>query len=233
MPAGNLTRGARPRGYRKRRPLPALILIVLLGVTAGIVWLQVIKTDEADSRAMRCNAPAAVTPVEGVAPPLIGEPMDRTGLDRTAPVPPATALVRVLNASDTRGQANTVTETLRELGFAQVAAPENDVLYPKESLLTCRAQIRFGQQGMAVARTLHLLEPCAELVRDERQDATVDLVVGKMFDHLKPRPEARKVLDLLAEWAQSNPDQGGLLSDGSSGAPIPADLINTALDIRC
>ncbi|WP_436495940.1 envelope integrity protein Cei [Actinokineospora sp. HUAS TT18] len=233
MPAGNLTRGGRPRGYRKRRPLPALILIVLLGVVASVVWLQVLKADETGSRTMDCNAPAAVTPVEGVPAPLIGEPMDRTGLDRTAPAPPATALVRVLNASDTRGQANTATETLRELGFTQIAPPDNDVLYPKGALLSCRSQIRFGQQGMATARALNLVEPCAELVKDERQDATVDLAVGELFDHLKPSPEARKVLDLLAEWAQSNPDQGGLLSDGSSAAPIPPELITAALDTRC
>ncbi|CRK55833.1 probable secreted alanine rich protein [Alloactinosynnema sp. L-07] len=232
MPAGNLTRGGRPSGYRKRRPLPALILIVLLGVAAGVVWLQVIKTDEAGSRTMSCNPPPAGVPVEGVPAPLVGQPMDRTSLDRTSPAPAATALVRVLNASGTRRQATTVTETLRELGFTQIAAPGDDTLYPEGSL-SCRTQIRFGQQGMAVARTLNLLEPCAELVKDDRQDATVDLAVGKLFDHLKPRPEARRILDLLAEWAQSNPDQGGLLSDGSSAAPIPSELITTALDIRC
>ncbi|SDI90355.1 LytR cell envelope-related transcriptional attenuator [Actinokineospora alba] len=232
MAAGNVTRSAPGGRYRKRRPLPALILIVILGVAAGIVWLQVIKADRSTAHEMTCSPPPAVT-ADGTTPPPLGETLDRAGLDKTHPAPAGTALVRVINASGQNRQAGAVTETLRELGFTQIADPANDLVYPRGSL-DCRAQIRFGQQGMSVARTLNILEPCAELVRDERQDATVDFAIGQKFDHLKPSPEARKVVETLAEWAASNPDaQGGLLADGSSAAPIPQDLIDGALDQRC
>lgn len=232
MAAGNVTHGGHQGRYRKRRPLPALILIVVLGVAAGIVWLQVIKTDRSTARETACSPPPAVT-ADGTTPPPLGETLDRAGLDRANPAPAATALVRVVNASGQNRQAGAVTETLRELGFTQIADPANDLVYPRGSL-DCRAQIRFGEQGMSVARTLNILEPCAELVRDERQDATVDFAIGQKFDHLKPSPEARKVIETLAEWAASHPDaQGGLLADGTAAAPIPQDLIEGALDQRC
>ncbi|MGQ0837933.1 envelope integrity protein Cei [Actinokineospora sp.] len=234
MAAGNVTSGRRPRQrYRKRRPLPALILIAVLGLSATIVWFRVLRTDDAATAVESCQPPPAVVAVEGETVPTLGRPLDGDALDRTAPAPAAGSLVRVVNASGQNRLAGAVTETLRELGFTQIAPPENDILYPGGSL-NCRAQIRFGQQGVAVARTLSILEPCAELLRDERQDGTVDLAVGKRFDHLKPKPEARKVLEQLAEFVQANPDnQGGLQADGTAAAPVEADLIDAARTTRC
>ncbi len=233
MAAGELTRGGQPQRYRKRRPLPALILFAVLALVATVVWLRVIDRDDGLDTAVACSPPPAVVPVPGGPAPTPGQPLPRDSLDSTVPAPAATGLVRVVNAGGRNRQAGAVTETLRELGFTRIAAPENDVLYPEGSL-SCRSQIRFGQQGMGVARTLSLLEPCAELVRDERQDATVDLAIGKPFDHVQPRPEARKVLEQLAEWAQSNPaPQGGLQNDGGTAAPVDANLLAAARAGRC
>ncbi|GLZ38758.1 envelope integrity protein Cei [Actinokineospora sp. NBRC 105648] len=233
MATGNVTGGPKPQRYRRRRPLPAIILIAVLGLAATVVWLRVINTDSGASKAISCSAPPAAVAVEGQPAPTLGQALPADSLDRTPPAPAAGALVRVVNASGQNRQAGAVTEELRDLGFTQVGAPDNDTLYPKGTL-SCRAQIRFGQQGIGVARTMSLVEPCAELIRDERQDATVDLALGQKFDHLQPSAATRQVLEQLAEWAQSNPgDQGGLQTEGSPAAPVDGALITAARSGRC
>lgn len=232
MAAGNVMR-ARGRGYRKRRPLPAFLLILVLGVAATIVWLKVMKEDSEVTSAAHCDPPPTATSASSgkKPPPTLGKPLENTALDRTQPAAPSSALVRAVNASGKRGQARLVTETLRGLGFTQVGDPADDAIYGED--MTCRGQIRFGAQGAAAARTLSLVEPCAELIRDERKDATVDIVLGGKFDDLHPNRAAKTVLEQLNDFAKQNPPaKGGLQSD----APQPkldATLLSTARNVKC
>lgn len=223
---------AAPR-YRKRRPLPALVFLAVLAIAAGLVWGQVLSgadQEKADARACP-PSPIPAEALKDVVAPL-GEVLPPDALDGTAPLPARNALVRVLNASGQNRQATSVTEALRELGFAKLGDPGNDQLYP-EGALACHGQIRFGTKGVSAARTLSLLVPCAELVRDDRQDATVDFAVGQRFDHVTPRPEGRKALEQLAQWGKDNPDnQGGLQANGK-GPKLSADLLTAARDVRC
>ena len=223
---------AAPR-YRKRRPIPALVFLAVLAIAAGLVWMQVLENaDQEHVDARTCPvSPLPPESLKGVtAPP--GDVLPFDALDSTAPMPARNALVRVLNASGQNRQATAVTEALRELGFAKLADPENDQLYPEGSL-ACHGQIRFGAQGVSAARTLSLLVPCAELVRDDRQDATVDFAVGQRFDHVTPRPEGRKALEQLAAWAQDHPDQQGGLQANGKGPKLAAELLTAARDVRC
>ncbi|MFC4858553.1 envelope integrity protein Cei [Actinophytocola glycyrrhizae] len=219
--------------YRKRRPLPAFLLILVLGVAATVVWLKVMNEDNEVTGAQHCPPPPpAKAAASGAKPaPTLGKPLEPEALDRTEPAAPSSALVRVVNASGQRGQARLVTETLRGLGFTQVAEPANDVLYGEK--MPCRAQIRFGAQGTAAARTLSLVEPCAELIRDERQDATVDVALGENFDDLEPNRPARTLLEQLNDFAKQNPPtQGGLQAD----APQPkldATFLAAARNVKC
>lgn len=226
MTAGTTTSGR----YRRRNPMPALLLMVVLGLVAAFVWLKVVdETAEAD--AARCNVPTPpATVTSGAAAPTLGQVLGAGALDRTAPVPAGQALVRVVNASDQRGLAATVTEQLRELGFGQVAEPVNDLVYDQN--LNCRAQIRFGQQGQSAARTLSLVEPCAELVRDDRADATVDLALGTSFDDIRPRTEGRKAIEALATWAEAHPEAQGGLQAGLV-PDIDANLLTKAREASC
>ncbi|WP_051386169.1 envelope integrity protein Cei [Actinokineospora inagensis] len=221
------------RAYRRRRPLPALILLGVLALAAGIVWIRVIQTDGAAATAQSCDPPAAVAAPASQPAPTLGQQLPGDALDHTAPAPATGALVRVVNASGQNRLAGGITETLRDLGFTQIGDPGNDSLYPNGSL-DCHAQIRFGQQGTNVARTLSLIDPCAELVRDQRQDATVDYALGKKYDHLQPSPAARQVLDQLAEWAQNNPTPtGGLQNDGAAAPPVAQSLLDSARTAHC
>jgi hypothetical protein len=234
---GNVWRNYEPQRYRKRRPLPAVILIVILGVAATIVWLRVMNTDSSATDTIHCAPPPSrptTSPPKGKpAPPTPtpGQALEHDSLDRTVPLPPEKALVRVLNAGSKRGGARIATESLRELGFTQIAEPANDPLY--EDTMTCRAQIRFGPQGTAAARTLSLAEPCAELIRDDRKDATVDMAIGEEFDSLRPNAQSKKVLEQLEEWAEENPSTGGGLQANGPQPKIDANLLAGARKANC
>lgn len=231
--------GVRGKGkplYRKRRPWPALVLFAILVVVAGYVWVKVINVDEDVDAAVHCNAPGPL-PVGATPPatpaPKLGAVVAHDALDKTAPAPAAQVQVRVYNAGETRNQAAIVNSAVLQAGFATAGAPASDPVYPASDM-NCRAQIRFGPNGVSGARTLSILEPCAELVRDERQDGTVDLVVGKKYDEFRVNASAKQVLQELAAWAQKQPPaQGGQLSQPTGQAPVSADLINTARSVHC
>ncbi len=234
MASGNVWRNNRPQRYRRRRPLPALILILILCVAATIVWLRVMNSVDDTQSATHCDPPGPrpTTTTKPSAPPTtLGQALDNGSLDRTVPQPPGQVLVRVVNAGTKKGAARIVTESLRQLGFAKVAEPANDPLY--DDTMTCRAQIRFGPQGTAAARTLSLIEPCAELIRDDRKDATVDMAIGERFDDLRPTSESRSVLEQLTDWAAAHPKaKGGLQADGPKPSISP-DLLTAARDVHC
>jgi hypothetical protein len=223
-----------PQRYRKRRPLPALILILILGVAATVVWINVMTDVEDTAAATRCEPPAprkdsAEQPT--TPPTTLGRQLEFASLDRTVPAPPGQVLVKVINASTQKGAAGIATARLRELGFAKADEPGNDPLYG--DAMKCRGQIRFGQQGTAAARTLSLLDPCVELVRDDRKDATVDLAIGADFDGLSPNSQARTALEQLTQWAEEHPEtKGGLQANGPQ-PDLDADLLAGARDIRC
>ena len=214
--------------YKRRRPLPALVLFLVLAVVAVFVWAKVLNTANDVDLAIRCNSPGNVPsssapPVQGAAvvtAPKPGTVLAHDALDRTDPVPVTDIQFRAFNASTQRNQARFVATNLVELGLKQAAEPDNDPVYPANDM-TCRGQIRFGAPGARAARTLSLIEPCLELVRDERQDATVDIAVGKKFDEVKPNHDARKVLDQLAAWAAQQPDTSG----GQAAEPGPPTLV--------
>ncbi|HEY7594323.1 MAG TPA: envelope integrity protein Cei [Actinophytocola sp.] len=238
--SGNVWRNKEPQPYRKRRPLPALILILILFVAAGIVWLNVMDDAAEPSTATHCPPPTSPSSTAPAAkgkpaapPPTLGQALKNDSLDRTVPMPPSQALVRVLNAGGKRGGARIVTESLREYGFAKVAEPSNDTFYTDDNKMNCRAQIRFGPQGTPAARTLSLIEPCAELVRDDRKDATVDMVIGKEFDDLRPNEDGQQVMQQLADWAKAHPKvKGGLQANGPQ-PKIDGTLLSGARQVKC
>jgi hypothetical protein len=120
--------------------------------------------------------------------------------------------VQVLNANGVRGEAAVVDGALAQLGFAPTTTPANDPQYPAFDL-HCYGEIRFGAAGQAAARTLSLAVPCAELVRDVRPDAGVDLALGTKFIAVQPNNAARTILRELAGLERSVPvgaARGGL-----------------------
>jgi len=214
--------------------MPALLLILLLGSVAVTVWLTVLGS----TRSQPLGCPPS-PPVVGVPP--AGEVLDRTALDEVPPAPPQLARLQVLNGNGQRGQATIVSAALTDLGFRPAAEPTNDPLHPTFGL-TCTGQIRFGAGGVAAARTLSLVVPCAELVRDLRPDDVVDLALGTGFTGLEPSAEARSVLASLVRLgrpaAPFETRQGGQAAQGGQAGEsvqpaIDPQQIVAARDVSC
>ena len=222
MGAVNSSPVQRSTWYRARKPLPALTVIVMLSVVAGLVWVGVLNRP--DPTAGGCQAAAeavwagsSVTP----APVTPSRRLPPHALDAVPPAPPQTVVVQVLNANGERGEAGVVAGELAELGFVPTAEPTNDPLHPAFDL-RCHGEIRFGAAGQAAARTLSLAVPCAELVRDARPDEVIDLALGTEFTTLRPNDAAREALRGLVLLGQP--------ADGESPGGQPARLVAPAID---
>lgn len=223
-----ISRRSGRRPYRRRRPLPALVLLVVLATAGIVVWTNVLRTAN-DSTAQSSCAASADTP-DGL--PTI-HPLPYTALDDVPPVPPTQVRVRTLNASTQVGLADRIALELRQQGFPQVGSPANDPRYPKGDM-RCFGQIRFGANGASAARTLSLVVPCAQLVRDNRQDASVDLALGTYFTDLAPSQDALTVLGQLATWSHSHPVPGGGLQSQAARTPaVSAQLLAGAHTFSC
>jgi len=204
--------GARVTPYRRRRRTPWVVVVSVLGVVAVATWTIVLVGASGSSAATSCAAPAGG--------PVPGQVLELSALDAVAPVPPSAARVHVLNAGGQRGQANLVAAQLGDLGFPEAAPPENDPLYPNGDM-ECVGQLRFGASGQGAARTLTLVLPCTELVRDNRGDDTVDIAVGTGFRDVNPPRAVRNALDQIG----NNGNSGG--SDGSANADPNASTTAT------
>jgi LytR cell envelope-related transcriptional attenuator len=217
---------ARTRPYQRRRRGPIVVVVSVLAVLAIATWTVVLVNASGPSGAASCPP----------ANPPAGEAQSADALEEVAPVPPGAVQVRVLNAGGQRGQASLVAAQMGDLGFS-VGETGNDPLFP-DGNLECYGQLRFGPAGEAAASTLTLVMPCAELLRDGRQDGTVDVSVGTGFGDFNPSRAARDVLDELTE-------PGGSGSDGSANAdpnaadaaPAPAtvdpELVEEARSASC
>lgn len=224
--------------YKRRRPLPAIVLLSILLVSSVFVWVKVLGAASDVDAAIRCNPPGNATVQADPAspttapPPTTGTLLTHDALDRTDPVPVGDVNFRAMNAGSQRNQAKFVATHLTELGMKQASDPLNDPIYPAGDM-TCRGQIRFGATGAGAARTLSLIEPCLELVRDDRQDATVDIAIGQKFTEVKPNNDARKVLDQLAAWAEQQPEQQGGQAAEPSKPTLSPDNLAAARDVQC
>ncbi len=208
--------------YRRRRRLPALVLLLVLAVGVGVVWNKVLGSTTDTVGALACpTPPSAAAAPKGVTPPKRGTRIEGPALDGAAPAPPGSFVMRVLNANGQRGQAGLVSaELIRTYGFAAAEhASANDPLFYNQNM-RCVGQIRFGPNGKAQARTMHLMVPCAELVQDARQDNGVELALGTLFGDLSPSPDAKTILATLRAATPKAPaklDPALLKAAGTTG----------------
>jgi LytR cell envelope-related transcriptional attenuator len=210
-------------------------MLVGLVVLSGLLWTQIFDSVQDIEAATTCNQPGAPTARpqadEQPEPMPLGAMLPRAALDSTTPIPPQDVQVRVLNGNGEARQATLVSDELAALGFAKGGA-DNDPVYVNYDL-KCHGQIRFGGAGVSAARTLSLIAPCAQLVRDERRDASVDLALGSDFDDIKTTPEAKQVLQELENWVPQRDDQGGGAQQEVTPPQISNDLLTKARDVYC
>jgi hypothetical protein len=213
--------------YRRRRPLPAVIILVLLAAASAMVWTNVLRHKETSTEQSVC--PASTHPSAGL--PTI-TPLPYTALDAVEPVPPAEVHVHMLNGTKQVGLATRIGYELQDYGVVPSGLAGNDPRYPTGDM-RCFGQIRFGPDGSGQARTLSLLVPCAQLVRDNRQGSTVDLALGSYFTGVAPSSAATEVLAQLGRSAQGGVSSGGGLQSQAARPSLPAGLLAQAHTWRC
>ena len=165
----------RPRSGR--RPLPPLIFLLVLAVAALAVWWYVIRQEKQHVQAQQ----AACQTVAEAAPSL----------------DPATVNLRVFNATDTAGLAQTVAAALQERGFV-VDEIAND---SSGREVTGIGELRHGPRGSDAATYVRLLLPGAGDYLDTRATEQVDVVVGPDFSTLATPEEVAAALAPVADAA--------------------------------
>lgn len=194
-----LDEGGRP--FRRRNLRPGLIAVAALCALTALVWTFALTRPAPVGEAAACNAPP--TPTDPSAPKL-GNRLSASSMIDVAPAKLADTRIRVLNASGQGGQAGEVAGTLRDLGFATPTAA-NDPIYAG-TRLSCPGQIRFGQAGRQSAAAAWLVAPCVELYQDDREDDSVDLVIGTDFTSLASSDDITAVLSGLRPGATEPAD---------------------------
>lgn len=218
-----------PRKLRRRR-WPVLALIATLFVAASIIWFQAIKppvklshacnepgpaprtsaetsrtrTTEATATGSQTPAAATATSSPSSSVPVnttLGTYLDKNTLRDTRPANPEVLQVNVFNASNKTGMGKTLSDELRRIGFKSVSKAANDPIYLAHDL-RCQGQIRYGQAGLAGARTMLMIIPCAQLVMDGRVDDSVDVAVGALYAPGEISEEVRKQLSEIVVAAR-------------------------------
>ncbi len=160
----------RPRSGR--RPWPPLIFLLALALAASAVWWNVLRQE----RQRDAEEAAACESVAESAPP--------------ADLDPATINLRVLNATDTAGLAQTVATALQERGFV-IDEVAND---SSGREVTGVGELRHGARGSEAAKFVRVFLPGAGDYLDTRATAVVDVVVGPEFSTLASAEEVAAAL---------------------------------------
>ncbi len=224
--------------FSRRKPLPALVMILILALIAGAVWVRVLGNEATVTDRVRCPAVSAQTAVDRFVP-LAQTAVDRfvplpyNALDRVTPAAPAQVSVHVLNSTDRSGLARSIAEDLEALGFQRAGQPAIDEFY-RTGTMHCVGQIRFGRSGRPAARTVSLLVPCTQLILDDRRNPTVDLVLGAAFTTLSEDYRVHAVLRQLEDWASRHPESEGGLQSVEAGVPaVSPSLLADARSAVC
>lgn len=166
--------GARPlrsrrSGTGKRVAVVTVALLVLVSL-AALAW-QTTRDDEPAARATPRRTCPTPTPLP-------------------AALAPAQVKVNVYNATDQRGLAAKVAGQLDRRGF-KVGKVDND---PMKRTVTGLAEVRHSPAGDGAARTVAAQVGTVVAVPDQREDRSVDLVLGAEFRQLLSRAEVAATL---------------------------------------
>lgn len=110
---------------------------------------------------------------------------DTAQVTETAPpLKPGEVTVNIYNATGRVGLAGRASQAIEARGF-RIDTVADD---PEKATVEHEADIRYGPDGSAAARLLRKTVPGAEFVRDDREGASVDLVLGDAFEELPELP---------------------------------------------
>jgi hypothetical protein len=133
------------------------------------------------------------------------------------PLTPKKISVRVFNGSGRDGLARQVAAQLKTLGFA-VKTTGND---PLESKIKTQVEVRHGESGDVAAATMSAyVVGKTKDVQDDRQDSSIDLVLGPSFSRLHSKTELKKSLAAVTATLPMTCPAG--VTPPSSATPTPS-----------
>ena len=149
-----------------RRPLPALVFLLVLSVLTAIVWWRVLHRPTASSTTT-------------TTPTITTAPLTCTPGGKAVKLPsPSAVQVIVLNGANRQGLAGEVTSELQARGF-HTGTPGN-----APSTLSETAEIQFSTAGRPGATLLSYYVPGARLVASNVGGSSVTLLLGTGFKAL-------------------------------------------------
>ncbi|MBT1172598.1 LytR C-terminal domain-containing protein [Bifidobacterium sp. MA2] len=175
------------KAYVRRRQKTVFTVIgavlVVAMITSLLFAFGVIKVDK--------QAQAAVEPNYGVAVPCAAKNEDGSAMKWAEN---STVPVEVLNGTTFRGLAAAVGEALKDRQF-NVVTIDNFSSKKVE-----RTTIYFGVNAINPAYTINQYFTDAVMKMDDRQDRTVDVVVGASFNDLRSEKEVKKQGDTIVDF---------------------------------
>lgn len=161
-----------------RRPIPAIVFILLLSLISALVWWRVLHRDPAQGAKSTTSATSTTSTTSTPS---------HCVLVTAAPVAwpaPATITVSVLNATNRPGLAGSVTKAMKQRGF-QATKPDNDT----ESAIT---EVRSGPKYGSAARLVQLYLPGSRLVTTNAKTPTIVVSVGSGYKALSTSAQVTK-----------------------------------------
>ena len=159
-------------GTSTRRPVPAVIFILLLSLLTGLVWYRVLhRPDSVATGPSKTSAHCT--------------PATATGLARSWPEP-STVTLSVLNASQRDNLAHSVAAEFKSRGF-KIGSIGNDTTGGATA-----TQVRYAPGSATAARLVQLYLPGARLVAVSGTSDTVVVAVGSSYTNLATAKQVKK-----------------------------------------
>ncbi|MCW2541708.1 MAG: uncharacterized protein JWN95_3433 [Frankiales bacterium] len=158
-----------------RRPLPALVFLLVLTVLTAVVWWRVLHRPQESSATGQTTGP---TPVVKCTPGV---------KSITLPAPKAVS-VAVYNGSQRDHLAATVQTELRARGFTVPSVAD------APSVLAGAGQIQYGPAGRPAASLLTYYLPGLKPVLTNTAAKSVKVILGKGFENLAAQTAVTKAL---------------------------------------
>jgi hypothetical protein len=168
-------------GASVRRPLPAVVFILLLSLLSAIVWYRVLNRTPAT--AQKATTTTTTTSRSCAPKPATKTTTKSKTTTPTRPAPiawPRTSTVHltVLNGTSRAGLAKSVAGQLRTRGF-KIATITNDTV----DTVTV-TQVRYGPAQANAAKLVQLYLPGSRLVPTSSKAASVTVSLGSSYSRL-------------------------------------------------
>lgn len=187
MTADRTPNAARQRRRRHTRERQAVVFGVLLGgLAVAALGATAVYTGSLNlpflSRGFSTPDPTGLAAADSPCPP-----------EGATPVPYGQISVNVFNGTNRIGLAGTTADALASRGFT--IASQANASTQGYSGYAGTALIQFGSAGVAAAYTLAGQFDSPKLVLDDREDTTVDLVVGSGYSTMVAAADVQLVAD--------------------------------------